>query len=189
MCASNSARAGVDALVDRPHAVRVAQRADVVLARCPRARRAGDRRSPSAWRAAATPARSPARQRRERAPRALDDLREVAQEPRIDPASARRAPRPEPPRRSASATAQGRSGRGTSICAHSASIALGAVRQRRRLEARVPDLERAERLLEALLEGAADRHHLADRLHLRGERRCRACGNFSKVKRGIFVTT
>src|SRR6185295_16180624 len=31
------------------------------------------------------------------------------------------------------------------------------------------DLQAAQRLLERLLEGAADRHHLADRLHLRGE--------------------
>src|SRR5690606_28201096 len=32
-------------------------------------------------------------------------------------------------------------------------------------------LQSAQRLLEALLEGAADRHHLADRLHLRGQAR------------------
>ena len=34
-----------------------------------------------------------------------------------------------------------------------------------------PDFERAQRLLQALLEGAADRHHLADRLHRGGQRR------------------
>jgi hypothetical protein len=35
------------------------------------------------------------------------------------------------------------------------------------------------------VEGAADRHHFADRLHRGGEQRHRAL-NFSKVKRGIF---
>ena len=39
-----------------------------------------------------------------------------------------------------------------------------------------------------LLEGAADRHRFADRLHRRGQRGS-APGNFSKAKRGILVTT
>src|SRR3546814_5103672 len=35
------------------------------------------------------------------------------------------------------------------------------------------DLQAAQRLLQGLLEGAADRHHLAHRLHLRGQARVR----------------
>ena len=57
------------------------------------------------------------------------------------------------------------------------------------VEAVDADLEAAQRLLQRLLEGAADGHHLADRLHLRGRARSSAPGNFSKVKRGILVTT
>jgi hypothetical protein len=50
------------------------------------------------------------------------------------------------------------------------------------------DLQAAQGLLERLLEGAADGHHLADRFHLRGQARI-GRGNFSKAKRGILVTT
>jgi hypothetical protein len=39
------------------------------------------------------------------------------------------------------------------------------------VEAGQPRLQRAQRLLQRLLEGAADRHHLADRFHRGGERR------------------
>jgi hypothetical protein len=49
-------------------------------------------------------------------------------------------------------------------------------------------LEAAQRLVERLLEGAADRHDLADRLHPGGERVVGA-GNFSNANRGILVTT
>ena len=41
----------------------------------------------------------------------------------------------------------------------------------RRLEARVTDLERSDRLLKALLEGPANRHRLPDRFHLRRQLR------------------
>ena len=50
------------------------------------------------------------------------------------------------------------------------------------------DLESPQRLLERLLERATDRHHFADRLHLRGQVES-AIGNFSNAKRGTFVTT
>ena len=43
-----------------------------------------------------------------------------------------------------------------------------------RVNPRRPDLQAAEPLLEGLLEGAADGHHLADRLHLGAEQRARA---------------
>ena len=47
-----------------------------------------------------------------------------------------------------------------------ARLARGQIRG---LQARVAHLEGAQRLLQALLEGASDGHHLAHRLHLRGE--------------------
>ena len=46
-------------------------------------------------------------------------------------------------------------------------LALGRVA----VEPAPPGLERAQRLLQRLGERAADRHHLADRLHLRAEHR------------------
>src|SRR5207253_10302764 len=53
---------------------------------------------------------------------------------------------------------------------HAEALAqLGVARLFARLEAEAPDLERAHRLLERLLERPADRHRLADRLHLRAE--------------------
>jgi hypothetical protein len=72
-----------------------------------------------------------------------------------------------------------------------AQLRLALFRQRQRqqrIEAVEPGLQPAQRLLQRLLEGAADRHHLADRLHLRGQAGIGG-GNFSKVKRGILVTT
>jgi hypothetical protein len=61
-------------------------------------------------------------------------------------------------------------GLGTSIWAKSASVHRVAAPHLGALEPVVADLERADRLLEALLEGAPDRHHLAHRLHLRRQR-------------------
>ena len=49
-------------------------------------------------------------------------------------------------------------------------------------------LQAAQGLLQRFLEGAADGHHLADRLHLRRQAES-AVGNFSKAKRGTLVTT
>jgi hypothetical protein len=48
--------------------------------------------------------------------------------------------------------------------------------------------ERAQRLLEALGERAADRHHLADRLHL-GAEDARGAGQLLERPAGILVTT
>ena len=48
-------------------------------------------------------------------------------------------------------------------------------------------LQRADRLLHGLLEGAPDRHHLAHRLHPRAEHLVGA-GNFSNAQRGILTT-
>ena len=55
--------------------------------------------------------------------------------------------------------------------------------------ARPPDLERAQPLLERLLERAADRHRLADGLHLRREPRIRRSGTSRTRSAGIFTTT
>ena len=46
---------------------------------------------------------------------------------------------------------------------------LGQRQRQHRIQAVEPGLQAAQRLLQRLLEGAADRHHLADRLHLRGQ--------------------
>ena len=43
--------------------------------------------------------------------------------------------------------------------------------------------------LQRLLERAADRHGLADRLHLRTQHGLCVAGNFSKAQRGILTTT
>jgi hypothetical protein len=51
------------------------------------------------------------------------------------------------------------------------------------VEAGEAGLEAAQRLLQALLEGAADRHHLADRLH-RGGQRGRGAGEFLEGEAG-----
>ena len=48
--------------------------------------------------------------------------------------------------------------------------ALFTFRNERAFEARMADLERSQRFLEALLEGPTDRHHFADRLHLGRQR-------------------
>ena len=67
-------------------------------------------------------------------------------------------------------------------------VALAEAGDRDLVEAGEAGFERAQRLLQALLEGAADRHRLADRFH-RGGQHGSAPGNFSKAKRGILVTT
>ena len=64
----------------------------------------------------------------------------------------------------ASATYQSRSARGSASSSPIFSRVDGL-----QVEAVDADLEPAQRLLQRLLEGAADRHHLADRLHLRGQ--------------------
>ena len=50
-------------------------------------------------------------------------------------------------------------------------------------------LERARRLLQRLAEGAADRHHLADALHLRAERAGRRPGTSRTRSAAILTTT
>ena len=64
-------------------------------------------------------------------------------------------------------------------------LALGGVG----VESEAALLERAQRLLQALRERPPDRHHLADRLHLRCRARPVVPGSFSNAHRGTFVTT
>ena len=64
----------------------------------------------------------------------------------------------------ASATYQSRSARG-----YASSSAIVSGIDGLQVEAVDADLEAAQRLLQRFLERAADRHHLADRLHLRGQ--------------------
>jgi hypothetical protein len=56
-------------------------------------------------------------------------------------------------------------------------------------QAAAANLQRAQAFLQAFLERAPDGHRFAHAFHLRGERGGSACGNFSKAKRGILVTT
>ena len=93
-------------------------------------------------------------------------------------ASARGSPRRSSRARSARNTAHIRRSFGTLSSRCSAPVVFFCVsRGRVAAAAAAPnsrplraELERAERLHEGFLEGAADRHHLADRLHLRGQR-------------------
>ena len=161
-------RAGVDGLVDRPDAERVADAADHVRGHARGSCRAGRRRSRAAWRAAA--ARASARRRRVTLGGDLVDQRQLVDEPRVDarwrrrppPASRRRGSRPSP----RAAGRRAASGSRSSSAALSRSTHPGASRTTASLL-----LQGAQRLLQRLGEVAADRHRLADRLHVRGQRR------------------
>ena len=95
------------------------------------------------------------------------------------------------PRRSSSPTWKIRSGVGTAtIASNVASSTVGQLRLRRiATETEAALLQRTQALLQALGEGAPDRHHLADRLHLRAENSLTYPGSFSNAHRGILVTT
>ena len=166
MCATNSA-AQVSTVLNVAAMPRCAARArtsasvrPVELPRC-----AGPR-SPSAWRAAGRRASPSPRARCSASKR--DDLAHVLEEPGIDVRTARGSPpcdmpAPVAPRRwRSSARALG-----TRISlAQLVEVGDGPVER----EPPPVLLERAHRLLERLLERAADGHHLAHRLHLGGER-------------------
>jgi hypothetical protein len=174
--------AGVDGLVDRCDVLELAAGAHLGLGRAEQAGDAGVREAGLLERAQAL-----GREVREARPRERllvgDDLVDVAEEPGVDArergnlvdrhaAPERLADVPQPVG-----------------VRHSQALAqLGVAGGAPRLEASAPDLERAHRLLQRLLERPPDGHRLADRLHLR-PRTSVACGNFSNVKRGILVTT
>ena len=103
----------------------------------------------------------------------LDDLGELLQEPGIDLGRARGSSSTVQPRSSARNSAHIRRSFGTTSCLRSAASSSSSSASRGRLgtAGRVcAELERAHRLQERLLERAADRHRLAHRLHLRGQR-------------------
>src|SRR5207249_11382721 len=93
-----------------------------------------------------------------------DDLVDVTQEPGIDGGQARNLGNAQPATEGLTDVPEPLRVR------HAQPLAqLGVAGVRTWLEAEAADLERAERLLERLLEGPPDGHHLAHRLHLRAE--------------------
>ena len=102
----------------------------------------------------------------------LDDLADLRQEPGIDPASGVDIgiahAEPHRLRHLEEAVGRGRAERGADRVL---VVALAEARDRDLVEAGEAGLQRAQRLLQALLEGAADRHRLADRFHRGGEHR------------------
>ena len=91
------------------------------------------------------------------------DFLDLGEEPRINAVSPNTSSTlmPTP---NASATYQSRSGVGFDNC----SLILSASTDFR-LKPSTPTSRPAQRLLQRFLEGAADRHHFADALHLRGQ--------------------
>lgn len=67
-------------------------------------------------------------------------------------------------------------------------VVFAAQVQAGRVQADLAGFQATQRFLQRFLEGAAHRHHLAHRLHLRGQARI-GLRNFSNAKRGILVTT
>ena len=179
------AGAGVHRLVGRPDAERVALGADLGLLDAPQVAElaVGEARAASSGAGASARASAPAGPVPRRRPLALrlDQLRHLVQEPGIDagsrsaiastdaPSQQRALDLEDPLGRRACGAPRGPS-RATSSCSRS-SAGVGPDDP-----AGPVDLEPAEPLLERLLERAADRHHLADRLHLGGERRDRRWG-------------
>ena len=130
--------------------------------------RSGRRRSRAAWPAAAAPGVSSVG--RGHLGGDLVDQQQLVDEPRVDRgrledllgAWRRPGSRPSP--------ACSRPSCGVRICSSSASLS-SSTHSLAPVEDRVLALQRAQRLLQRLGEVAADRHRLADRLHVRGQRR------------------
>ncbi len=96
----------------------------------------------------------------------LDDFVELAQEPGVDPrASVEFIDCRAPSQRFHECPQSLRAGRIDRL--PKKLFAFGPIGKLRRLETVMPHLERANRLLHALFEGAPDGHHFADALHLR----------------------
>ena len=147
---------------------RGARRAHVLLGGAGERARCARRRSPSPWRSRsrAERRRAGARPRSRRSPGCCGGTTgsmRVSSRTCVQ-ASDRRGRRRRWP------TAAARSGSRRRRRSSASSCEVG------RLEAVAAGLERAHRLLQRLLEGAADRHRLADRLHLRAEHVARLPG-------------
>ena len=165
--------AGVDGLVDRPDAERVPHAAHDVLGRCRAARRSARRRSRAAWPAAA--ASGVERRRRRATSRATSLMQQRSGRGTTGRCRSPRAPRSTvAPARSASLHDAAAGRRAATACAASSSaLSPGSPAQ---ANDGVRLLQRAQRLLQRLGEVAADRHRLADALHVRGERAGRRPG-------------
>ena len=99
----------------------------------------------------------------------LDDQRDLVDEPRVD-AGRRRRPR-RPSRRPAAPARRSRAGRRSGWRRAASSSSTGSSSSGDGPEAGRLGLHRAQRLAERLGEVAADRHRLADALHVRGQHR------------------
>ncbi len=166
MWASNSAPQVSTRLEDGPHPLAAAHLPDLVLAALPETRESAIRearllRGPKPGGALLRGGGSEVRLH-------LDDVAQVAQEPGVDLRA--------PVDLLEAHTAPERLGDGPGTTrprlidlppeSRHPLLTLG---HGRRLEARVTDLQGAQRLLKALLEGPTDGHHLAHRFHLGGE--------------------
>ena len=103
----------------------------------------------------------------------LDDAADLRQEPRIDLAGSRGSARRSMPSRIACATFRSRSGVGVPSAARIAFLSSPWPRPSIAISSRPVRPVSSERsaFCSDLLEGAADRHHLADRLHRGGQHR------------------
>ncbi len=99
----------------------------------------------------------------------LDERRDLVDEPRVDAARGRRPRRRS--RRPAAPARRGRAGRRSGTAARASSSLAGRSVLGRGPEAGGLGLHRAQRLAQRLGEVAADRHRLADALHVRGQHR------------------
>ena len=162
--------AAVDPFEHRPHAECAATRRDLVD------RKAGEPAEPSVGEAHGfEPAQRCGRRRQSLGANlglGFDDAADLRQEPRIDPAGGMDLliahAEPHGLRHFEDAVGRGRAERGADGVL---VVALAEALDRDLVESAQPGLERAQRLLQALLKRAADRHHLADRLHRGGEHR------------------
>ena len=160
-------RAGVDGLVDRPDAQRVPHPADHVARACRAACRSGRRRSRAASRGAAAPGSA----RRPRATSTATSLISSSWSTNHGSmAVASKISSGVAPARSASITLRSRPSCGVRICSSSAALSR-STHSLRQSNGAFLSSRRPQRLLQRLGEVAADRHRLADRLHVRGQRR------------------
>jgi hypothetical protein len=175
-------RAGIDALVHRAHVQFPALGAHRMLIGAEQLGEAAVRETVALEDAHRPCDSRPASGRSRRLP-ASPDLLDLIQEPGVDLAVSAGPPPAHADSRKASPTYQSRSAPGLPI-----SAMISPRRHSSRPGRRHAGFQAAQGLLQGFLEGAADGHHLAHRLHLGGQAVV-GLGNFSKAKRGTLVTT